>query len=104
VLVHSDQRSQYSGVDYVAFFQANNLKPSMSRRGTPMTMLLQKNLFAICKKRVNQRAISSTRDAAKAETFSFIEMFCNPVKRHSHAGGVSPAKFEDAYFFRLEGG
>ena len=63
-----------------------------------MTMLLQKNLFAICKKRVNQRAISSTRDAAKAE------MFYNPVKRHSHAGGVSPAKFEDAYFFRLEGG
>jgi len=33
----------------------------------------------------------------------FIEMFYNPVKRHSHTGGVSPAKFKKAYFSRLEG-
>jgi putative transposase len=25
-------------------------------------------------------------------------MFYNPVQRHSHTGGVSPAKFEEAYF------
>jgi putative transposase len=30
-------------------------------------------------------------------------MFYNRVKRHSHTGGVSPAKFEEAYFPRLEG-
>jgi hypothetical protein len=27
-----------------------------------------------------------------------VRMFYNPVKRHSHTGGVSPAKFEEAYF------
>ena len=34
----------------------------------------------------------------KAEIFNFIEMFYNPIKRHSHTGGVSPVKFEEAYF------
>ena len=53
--------------------------------------------FATFKERVTQRKIHSTRAEAKAE------MFYNPVKRHSHTGGVSPAKFEEAYFARLEG-
>jgi len=30
-------------------------------------------------------------------------MFYNPVKRHSHTGGVSPVRFEETYFARLEG-
>lgn len=33
VLVHSDQGSQYGSADYLAFMKANNLTPSMSRRG-----------------------------------------------------------------------
>jgi len=36
------------------------------------------------------------------ELFNFIEMFYNPKKRHSHTGGVSPAKFEEAYFSELQ--
>ena len=36
-------------------------------------------------------------------TPNFIETFYNPVKRHSHTGGVSPAKFEEAYIARLGG-
>ena len=33
----------------------------------------------------------------------FIEMFYNPVKRHSHTDGVSLAKFGEAYVARREG-
>jgi putative transposase len=29
-------------------------------------------------------------------------MFYNPVKRHSHTGGLSPVKFEEDYFLKLE--
>ena len=50
-----------------------------------------------------QKKIYATRDEARGEIFNFIEMFYNPVKRHSHTGGVSPAKFEADYFSRLEG-
>jgi len=49
-------------------------------------------------KRVTKLKIYSTREEAKGEIFNFIEMFYNPVKRHSHTGGVSPAKFEEAHF------
>ena len=33
VMVHSDQGSQYGGDDWLRFLKANNLEPSMSRRG-----------------------------------------------------------------------
>ena len=68
-----------------------------------MIMRLLKAFFATFKKRVIQRKIYATREEAKGEIFSFIEMFYNPVKRHSHTGGVSPVKYEEAYFARLEG-
>jgi putative transposase len=101
VLVHSDQGSQYSSADYVAFLQANNLKPSMRRRGNCHDNAVAESFFATFKKRVTQRLLYSTRDDAKTEVFNFIEVFYDPIKRHSHTGGVSPAQFEEDYFSRL---
>ncbi len=101
VLVHSDQGSQYGSADYLAFMKANNLEPSMSRRGNCHDNAVAESFFATFKKRVTKRKIYATRDEAKTEIFNFIEMFYNPIKRHSHTGGVSPVKFEEDYFSRL---
>jgi putative transposase len=49
VLVYSDQGSQYSSADYVAFLQANNLKPSMSRRGNFHDNAVAESFFATFK-------------------------------------------------------
>jgi len=102
VLVHSDQGSQYGSGDYLAFMKANNLKPSMSRRGNCHDNAVAESFFATFKKRVTKKKIYATREEAKREIFNFIEMFYNPIKRHSHTGGVSPMKFEEDYFSRLE--
>ncbi|HHZ94551.1 MAG TPA: IS3 family transposase [Flavobacteriales bacterium] len=102
VLVHSDQGSQYGSADYLAFMKANNLEPSMSRRGNCHDNAVAESFFATFKKRVTKKKIYATREDAKREIFNFIEMFYNPVKRHSHTGGVSPAKYEADYFSRLE--
>ena len=102
VLVHSDQGSQYGSADYLAFMKSNNLEPSMSRRGNCHDNAVAESFFATFKKRVTKRKIYATREDAKREIFNFIEMFYNPVKRHSHTGGVSPAKYEEDYFSRLE--
>ena len=102
VLVHSDQGSQYGSADYLAFLKANKLGPSMSRRGNCHDNAVAESFFATFKKRVTQRKIYSTRDNAKTEIFNFIEMFYNPIKRHSHTGGVSPVKFEEDYFSKLK--
>lgn len=102
VLVHSDQGSQYGSADYLSFMKENNLEPSMSRRGNCHDNAVAESFFATFKKRVTQRKIYTTREDAKREIFNFIEMFYNPVKRHSHTGGVSPAKFEEDYYSKLE--
>ena len=102
VLVHSDQGSQYGSADYLSFLRENNLKPSMSRRGNCHDNAVAESFFATFKKRVTQRKIYSTRSDAKTEIFNFIEMFYNPIKRHSHTGGVSPAQFEEDYLSRLK--
>jgi putative transposase len=92
VLVHSDQGSQYGSADYLAFMREINLEPSVSRRDNCHDNAVAESFFATFKKRVIQRKIYATRKEAKSEIFNFIEMFYNPVKRHSHTGGVSPAK------------
>ena len=102
VLVHSDQGSQYGSADYLAFMKANNLEPSMSRRGNCHDNAVAESFFATFKKRVTQRKVYSTRDDAKTEIFNFIEMFYNPIKRHSHTGGISPVRFEENYYSKLE--
>jgi len=102
VLVHSDQGSQYGSADYLVFMTANNLEPSMSRRGNCHDNAVAESFFATFKKRVTKKKIYATREDARQEIFSFIEMFYNPVKRHSHTGGVSPVKFEEDNFSRLE--
>lgn len=66
-----------------------------------MTMQWQKVFLQHLKKRVTKKKIYATREDAKREIFNFIEMFYNPVKRHNHTGGVSPAKFEEDYFSKL---
>jgi len=101
VLVHSDQGSQYGSADYLSFMKSNNLQPSMSRRGNCHDNAVAESFFATFKKRVTQKKIYNTRNDAKTEIFNFIEMFYNPIKRHSHTGGVSPMAFEKSYFSKL---
>jgi putative transposase len=102
VTVYSDQGSQYTSHDWQSFLKTHGLEGSMSSRGNCHDNAVAESFFATFKKRVTQRKIYSTRDDAKTEIFNFIEMFYNPIKRHSHTGGVSPAKFEEDYFSRLE--
>ncbi|WP_139291921.1 IS3 family transposase, partial [Moritella viscosa] len=75
---------------------------SMSGRGNCHDNAVAESFFATIKKHIIKKKIYSTRNDAKAEIFNFIEMFYNPKKRHSHTGGVSPAKFEETYYSKLE--
>jgi len=101
VLVHSDQGSQYGSADYLAFMKENNLVPSMSRRGNCHDNAVAESFFATFKKRVIRRKIYSTRNEAKTEIFSFIEMFYNP-KNVIRIQAVSPAKLEEAYLLKQQ--
>ena len=98
VMVHSDQGSQYSSDDWLRFCTANNLEPSMSRRGNCWDNAVAESFFSSLKKERIKKRIYKTRDLARADVFDYIEMFYNRTRRHSHLGGVSPEAFERASF------
>ncbi|WP_202237742.1 IS3 family transposase [Klebsiella quasipneumoniae] len=96
VIVHSDQGSQYGSDDWQRFCRANNLAPSMSRRGNCWNNAVAESFFSSLKKERIRKRIYKTRDMARADIFDYIEVFYNRTRRHSHLGGVSPQAFEKA--------
>lgn len=96
VIVHSDQGSQYGSDDWVRFCCANNLLPSMSRRGNCWANAVAESFFSSLKKKRIRRRIYKTRDLARADIFDYIEVFYNRQRCHSHLGGISPEAFERA--------
>ncbi|HGY3848200.1 IS3 family transposase [Escherichia coli] len=96
VIVHSNQGSQYGSDDWQRFCRANNLVPSMSRRGNCWDNAVAESFFSSLKKERIRKRIYKTRDLARADIFDYIEVFYNRARRHSHLGGVSPEAFEQA--------
>ncbi|EOC7172041.1 MULTISPECIES: IS3 family transposase [Klebsiella] len=96
VIVRSDQGSQYGSDDWQRFCRANNLVPSMSRRGNCWDNAVAESFFSSLKKERIRKRIYKTRDLARADIFDYIEVFYNRARRHSHLGGVSPEAFEQA--------
>ena len=96
VIVHSDQGSQYGSDDWQRFYRANNLAPSMSRRGNCWDNAVAESFFSSLKKERIRKRIYKTRDLARADIFDYIEVFYNRARRHSHLGGLSPEAFEQA--------
>ncbi|EPN6181756.1 IS3 family transposase, partial [Enterobacter hormaechei] len=94
VIVHSDQGSQYGSDDWQRFCRANNLAPSMSRRGNCWDNAVAESFFSSLKKERIRKRIYKTRDLARADIFDYIEVFYNRARRHSHLGGLSPEAFE----------
>lgn len=73
VIVHSDQGSQYGSDDWQRFCRANNLTPSMSRRGNCWDNAVAESFFSSLKKERIRKRIYKTRDLARADIFDYIE-------------------------------
>ena len=95
-VVHSDQGSQYGSDDWRRFCRTNHLQPSMSRRGNCWDNAVAESFFSSLKKERIKKLIYKNREIATADVADYIESFYNPVRRHSHLGGVSPEEFEAA--------
>lgn len=54
----------------------------------------RESFFSLLKKERIKRRIYPHRAAAASDVFDYIEMFYNPVRRHSFAGDLSPVEFE----------
>ncbi|SQC25943.1 integrase catalytic subunit [Klebsiella pneumoniae] len=89
VIVHSDQGSQYGSDDWQRFCRANNLAPSMSRRGNCWDNAVAESFFSSLKKERIRKRIYKTRDLPGR--ISTITLKCSTT-----GPGVSPEAFEQA--------
>jgi putative transposase len=94
VLIHSDQGSQFTSIDWTAFLKQHNLEHSMSRRGNCHDNAVAESVCNLLKRERIRRRVYKTRDDARSDVFDYIEFFYNPKRKHARNGILSPVGFE----------
>ena len=67
VLIHSDQGSQFTSMDWAAFIRAHNLEHSMSRRGNCHDNAVAESFFSSLKRERIRRRNYKTREEARQD-------------------------------------
>jgi putative transposase len=94
VLVHSDQGSQFTSMEWASFLKHHNLGPSMSRRSNCHDNAVAESFFNLLKRERIRRKVYRTRAEARQDVFDYIEMFYNPTRKHVRNGMLSSVEFE----------
>ncbi len=94
VLIHSDQGSQFTSIDWAAFLKGHDLEHSMSRRGNCHDNAVAESCFNVLKRERVRRRTDRTREEARRDAFDDIEMFCNPKRKHARNAMLPPVDFE----------
>jgi putative transposase len=103
VLIHSDQGSQFTSMDWTSFLKHHDLEHSMSRRGNCHDNAVAESFFNLLKRERIRRRIYRTREEARRDVFDYIEMFYNPKRKHARNGMLSPVDFEKQQKMKTEG-
>ena len=103
VLIHSDQGSQFTSMDWASFLKAHNLEHSMSRRGNCHDNAVAESFFNLLKRERIRRRTYKTRTEARQDVFDYIEMLYNPKRKHERNGMLSPIEFERQQTMNPEG-
>lgn len=77
LLIHSDQGSQFTSMDWASFLRAHNLEHSMGRRGNCHDNAVAESFFNLFKHERMRRRSYKTRTEARQDVFDYIEMFYN---------------------------
>ncbi len=103
VLIHSDQGSQFTSMEWASFLKAHNLEHSMSRRGNCHDNAVVESFFNLLKRERIKRRTYKSREEARQDVFDYIEMFYNPRRKHVRNGMLSPVEFERQQEMKTEG-
>ena len=103
VTIHSDQGSQFTSGEWLSFLAQHNLEASMSRRGNCYDNAVAESFFQLLKRVKIRRKTYATRDDARRDVFEYIEMFYNPIRKHTNNGLLSPIEFERQQKLKRQG-
>lgn len=93
---HSDRGVQYACGDYQAALHAQQMIPSMSRKGDCWDNAPKESFFGTLKCELGLHGMRPPREQAHRKVFEYIEVFYNRQRLHSSLGYLSPAAFEAA--------
>lgn len=91
---HSDQGIQYTGVSYQEILKANDMIPSMSRKGNCYDNAVAESFFSNLKNELVYHCDYYDRDEARTAVFNYIEIFYNRKRLHQTLAYKSPAQYE----------
>lgn len=94
LLHHSDRGSQYTSENYQQLLKDNGVKVSMSDVGQCWDNAVAESFFSTIKRELINDRCFSTRIAASACLFEWIECWYNRKRLHSSLGYKSPEAFE----------
>lgn len=93
-MIHTDQGSQFTSKEWLSFLGKHNFVASMSSRGNCHDNPVVQSFFQLLKRERVRRLTYLTRDAARQDAFDCIELFCNPNRKHTNNGMLSPVDYE----------
>jgi transposase InsO family protein len=94
VLHHSDRGSQYASDDYQERLKKYKMVCSMSRKGDCWDNAVMESFYRSLKVECVYLTRYKTREEARRDIFTYIELFYNRVRRHSYLGYMSPEEYE----------
>lgn len=94
MVVHSDRGGQYAGKAFRKLLHNSKLMQSMSRADNPYDNAFMESCFSRFKTELLEGGMFEDIQDAYTEIFEYIEMYYNPVRRHSSLQYLSPINFE----------
>lgn len=94
LIIHSDRGGQYAGREFRKLLAGRKLLQSMSGKDNPYDNAFMESCFSRFKAELLEGGAFENLDDAQTEIFEFIEMYYNPIRRHSSLGYISPVTFE----------
>ncbi len=91
VLIHSDQGSQFTSIDWASFLEAHNLEHSMSCRGNCHDNTVVESFFNLLKRERIGRRTYRSREEDRQDVFDCIEMFYSLIPKHLRSGMRRPS-------------
>jgi transposase InsO family protein len=98
LIVHSDRGGQYVGNQFRALLDKYHCLQSMSRADDAYDNAFAESFFSRFKTELLEDGAFLSLEDARTEIFEFIEMYYNPIRRHSSLGYKSPLNFEKLYY------
>ena len=92
---HTDQGGLYRSRGYSSRMESIGMLPSMGNKGSAYDNAVAESFFSNLKNELVHHCDFKTREDARSEIFSYIELFYNRYRIHQSLGYQSPQHFEE---------